>query len=149
MASRWGSQNLTSHNEWLILVSDPSDPSDHFCYHLYRDFGIWCSNGVSYSSRSSIGALHSIDVSYAQRLRLWHHRGHAVAVAVSRSGWAELPYHQKLSIRRVCKSLELLFILTTVYGLACKFDTVVDLKELQIRKSSVLPNDCIRIRFEL
>ena len=37
-------------------------------------------------------------------------------------------------------------ISTTVYGLACKLDAVVDLKELYIRRLSVLPNDCIRIR---
>ena len=92
-------------------MSDPSDPSDHLCHHLYHDFGIWCSNGVSYSSRPSIDALY---------VRLY------------------LGDIKKLRL-----------ISTTVYRLACKFDAVADLKELQIRKSSVLRNDLIRTRFEL
>ena len=50
----------------------------------------------------------------------------------------------ELRIQFDAKNLSLI----TVYGLAFKFDAVADLKELQIRKSSVLLNDCIRIRFE-
>jgi hypothetical protein len=56
----------------LILVSGllgSSNHSDRLCYH-YPDFGIWCSKGVSYPSRFLIGTLHSIDVSYARKLRL-------------------------------------------------------------------------------
>ena len=98
-------------------MSDPGDPSDHLCHHLYHDFGIWCSNGVSYSSRPSIDALYSIDAFYVRF------------------------YLEDI------KKLRL--ISTTVYRLACKFDAVADLKELQIRKSSVLPNDRIKTRFEL
>jgi len=39
--------------------------------------------------------------------------------------------------------------LTTVYSIAFKFDALTDLKELQIRKLSDLPNNHLRIRFEL
>jgi hypothetical protein len=37
----------------------------------------------------------------------------------------------------------------SIYGIACDFDALADLEELQIRKSSDWPNDRVRIRFEL
>jgi len=80
---------------------------------------IWYSDGVSYSSRFSIGALHSINVFYTQKLRSWHHRAHAVAIAVSRSGWVESPYHQT-SIRRVCESSRLIWFLVVRWNLRPK-----------------------------
>ena len=40
-------------------------------------------------------------------------------------------------------------ILTTVYGIACKFDALTDMEELHIQKSSDLPNDNLIFIFEL
>ena len=39
--------------------------------------------------------------------------------------------------------------LTTVYSIACKFNALTDMEELQIQKSSDLPNNHLIFRFEL
>ena len=40
-------------------------------------------------------------------------------------------------------------ISTTVYSIDCKFDALADMEELQVQKSSDLPNNTLIFRFEL